>query len=182
MNDQLEEERSAAPDGRPWAEQPAWRREFPVDLAEDVYLSRRNFTRYMGLISFAFMVGQFWIALRGFFRGREARPGPKTIAPLAEVPVGGVVPFSYPHESEPCLLIRTDEKTLLAYSQNCTHLSCAVVPDLEAGHLLCPCHHGVFDLKTGVPLAGPPRRPLSRIELQVIDGEVRATGVELRAK
>jgi Rieske Fe-S protein len=182
VSQQQQEERSAAPDGRPASEQPAWRREFPVDTVEDQYLCRRDFTLYMGLISLAFVVGQFWIALRAWIRGGEAAPGAKTIVPLEQVPVGGVVPFTYPNENDACLLLRPDEKTLLAYSQHCTHLSCAVVPDMEHGQLHCPCHHGVFDLATGHPLAGPPRRPLSRISLEVIDGEVRATGVEVRAK
>jgi arsenite oxidase small subunit len=33
---------------------------------------------------------------------------------------------------------------------------------------------------TGRPLAGPPRRPLTRVVLEVRDGVIYATGVELR--
>jgi Rieske Fe-S protein len=88
--------------------------------------------------------------------------------------------FAYPDEHDTCLLVRAGEDEFLAYSNKCSHLSCAVTPDVSSGRLLCPCHHGSFDLATGRPLAGPPRRPLARIVLEVRDGTIYATGVEER--
>jgi Rieske Fe-S protein len=38
----------------------------------------------------------------------------------------------------------------------------------------------VFDLQTGRPIAGPPRRPLIRIRLQVRSGDIYAIGIEER--
>ena len=38
-----------------------------------------------------------------------------------------------------------------------------------------------FDLTSGDPTAGPPRRPLPRIHLQIRDGAIYATGVEVRS-
>jgi Rieske Fe-S protein len=69
---------------------------------------------------------------------------------------------------------------LFAYSQKCTHLSCAVIPRVNEGIIWCPCHEGVFDLASGRPIAGPPRRPLTRILLRVQGGDVYAVGVEER--
>ncbi len=57
-----QEQRTVAPDGRPESEQPDWRRDFPIDVPEDDYVARRDFTKFMGLTSLAFVVGQFWIA------------------------------------------------------------------------------------------------------------------------
>jgi Rieske Fe-S protein len=54
------------------------------------------------------------------------------------------------------------------------------VPRVERGELHCPCHLGTFDLATGRPIAGPPRRPLARITLEVRGGVIYATGVEER--
>jgi Rieske Fe-S protein len=88
--------------------------------------------------------------------------------------------FSYPEDTDTCLLVRSGEHEFLAYSNKCSHLSCAVTPDVGSGRLLCPCHHGSFDLSTGRPLAGPPRRPLARIVLEVRDGTIYATRVEER--
>jgi Rieske Fe-S protein len=55
------------------------------------------------------------------------------------------------------------------------------VPVFEQRRLHCPCHNGWFDLGTGQPVAGPPRRPLPRVTLEVRGGTVYATGVETNA-
>jgi Rieske Fe-S protein len=88
--------------------------------------------------------------------------------------------FAYPSEHDPCLLIRTRDDRLLAYSQKCTHLSCAVVPKVDEGILFCPCHDGVFELATGRNVAGPPPRPLPVIELEVVGDDIFAIGVKER--
>jgi Rieske Fe-S protein len=128
----------------------------------------------------AFVVGQLWIGIQNWFRRRRGQPPLLRIARLEEIPVGSARLFSYPSATETCLLLRLDTTTLVAYNQKCTHLSCAVVPEMEQGCLHCPCHHGLFDLATGRALAGPPRRPLTRITLDIRDGVVYATGLELR--
>jgi len=76
--------------------------------------------------------------------------------------------------------MRPDEKTLLAYGQKCTHLSCAVIPEVENKRIVCPCHHGYFAMEDGRVLAGPPPRPLPKIILEVRDDKIYATGTELR--
>jgi Rieske Fe-S protein len=164
------------PDGRPLHEQPAWRRDFPIDWSRDRYVARRDFIKFLGLTSLAFVLGQFWIAAKSWWDRRRVSPAPAAVARLADISVGGALTFRYPTAGDPCLLLRPDEKTLLAYGQKCTHLSCTVTP--EAGRLHCPCHHGYFDLATGRPTAGPPRRPLLRITLETRDGLIYATGVE----
>jgi nitrite reductase/ring-hydroxylating ferredoxin subunit len=97
-----------------------------------------------------------------------------------ELAFGQVVEFRYPTDEQPCLLMRLQDGRLVAYGQQCSHLSCAVIPDLEAGHLRCPCHNGYFEIQDGRPIAGPPRRPLIRIRIEVREGIIFATGVELR--
>ena len=167
------------PDGRPSAEQPKWRQDFPIDTAEDNYVARRDFTKFMVLISGSFVAGQAWIALKTLGRG-DSGTAPKPIARVDDIAIGQAAVFAYPREHDTCLLVRTGEREFLAYSNKCSHLSCAVIPDVNSGRLLCPCHHGSFDLATGRPLAGPPRRPLARIVLEVRDGSVYAPGVEER--
>jgi Rieske Fe-S protein len=167
------------PDGRPEAQQPPWRHDFPIDWPQDHYVARRDYAKFLVLTSLAFVVGQLWIGVRSLLRG-HSRPPIRRIARLADLPVGSTLDFHYPGPSDPCLLMRTNDQTLLAYGQKCTHLSCAVIPQLDHGRLHCPCHEGSFDLATGRPLAGPPRRPLPRIVLEVRNGIVYATGVEER--
>jgi Rieske Fe-S protein len=171
--------RVMTPNGRPSNDQPKWRKDFPVDVDEDNYVARRDFTKFMVLISASFVAGQAWIALKSAFGGPREQ-GPRAIARLEEIGIGQAAVFSYPAEHDTCILVRASEREFLAYSNKCSHLSCAVIPDVGSGRLLCPCHHGSFDLATGRPLAGPPRRPLARISLEVREGTVYATGVEER--
>jgi hypothetical protein len=56
------EQVTTPPDGRPLAEQPEWRRDFPIDTPQDNYVARRDFTKFLVLTSGAFAVGQVWIA------------------------------------------------------------------------------------------------------------------------
>jgi Rieske Fe-S protein len=88
--------------------------------------------------------------------------------------------FAYPTQHDPCLLIRMPDGQVLAYSQKCTHLSCAVVPRLEEGVIHCPCHEGYFDLMTGRNIAGPPPRPLPLIELEITGDDIYAIAVKER--
>ncbi len=136
--------------------------------------------KFLVLTSGAFVVGQLWIGIDSLLRRGRGSPPAKRIASLTDVAVGSTMRFHYPTEKDPCLLVRPDEQTLLAYSQKCTHLACAVQPRVEEGKFHCPCHNGWFDMKTGRVLAGPPTRPLPRVKLEVRQDAIYATGVELR--
>src|SRR5262245_46884328 len=126
-----------APDGRPLAEQPRWRQDFPTDIPEDDALARREFTKFLVLTSGAFVAGQCWIGLKSVLRDEEPLPE-KRIAAERDVVSGSVVEFRYPTDDDPCLLIRLVDGRLVAYGQQCSHLSCAVIPEPEQGHLRCP--------------------------------------------
>lgn len=164
----------------PPAERPKWREDFPVDAAEDAYVARRDFVKFLVLTSFAFVTGQAWILGQSLTRRAGAAPAALPIVRVDSLPVGGSKAFVYPGPDDTCLLVRVDESTYVAYSQKCTHLSCAVVPEPDKDRFFCPCHEGSFDMRTGRPLAGPPRRPLPKIAVEVRDGVVYATGVEER--
>jgi nitrite reductase/ring-hydroxylating ferredoxin subunit len=174
------EEITIAPDFRPTSAQPAWRQDFPIDWPQDQYVERRDFMKFMVLTSFAFTVGQFWIAARNWWRRQEGAAPVRRIGRLDDLGVGATLVFDYPGEHDRCVLVRLSESELVAYSQKCTHLSCAVIPRPERGVLHCPCHEGYFDLRSGRPTAGPPTRPLARILVEVRGGDIYATGVEWR--
>ena len=169
-----------APDGRPMEQQPAWRQDFPIDVPQDNFVARRDFMKFLVLTSLAFAAGQFVIGNAALRRGQKLVAESKKIASLRDLAIGQTITFTYPTASDPCVLTRLDEKTLVAYSQKCTHLSCAVIPNAMEGVIHCPCHEGLFELKTGRPLAGPPRRPLPVITLELRDDDIYATGVQGR--
>jgi Rieske Fe-S protein len=180
MNEIDGEQLTIAPDGRPQSAQPRWRRDFPIDWAEDHYVARRDFTKFMVLTSLAFAAGQVWIGFQSLFRRTKSTPARLEVARVDGVSVGSSMVFGYPDERSRCVLVRLGEDNFVAYSQECTHLSCAVVPEVEQGRFRCPCHEGLFDIATGRPLAGPPRRPLPQIKVEIKKGVIYATGFELR--
>ncbi len=171
---------SLPPDGRPLPQQPAWRQDFPIDWPQDQYVERRDFVKFLTLTSLAFTVGQFWIAGQNWRRKRQGLAEMRRIASTADLAVGATLVFDYPAQHDSCVLVRLSESEFVAYSQKCTHLSCAVIPRPEQGVIHCPCHEGVFDLRTGRQLAGPPPRPLPRILLEIRGDDIYATGVETR--
>ena len=172
---------SVPPDGRPYHDQPQWRNDFPIDWPQDELVARRDFTKFLVLTSFAFTAGQFWIVFENFMRRRRGKLPVLRIGRADDVPVGGSMVFNYPGANDNCIVVRLGHRLYFAYDQKCTHLSCAVVPDIAHGRFHCPCHNGMFDLRTGAPTAGPPRRPLERILLEIRDGDLFAIGKEVRA-
>jgi len=171
---------TVAPDGRPLEEQPRWRQDFAIDTPEANFVARRDFAKFLVLTSGAFVAGQAWIAAKSLVRDRRPKPGRMRIASASALPAGSATMFAYPDEHDPCLLIRLPDGNLVAYSQKCTHLSCAVIPEIDEGILRCPCHEGIFDLATGRNVAGPPPRPLPIIELEVSGDDIYAIGVKAR--
>ncbi len=150
----------------------------PIDAPQDQYMARRGFTQLLMAASAACGLGQLGLAVWNLVRGRATPSPAQPIARVDEIAVGGVRPFHYPDAGGPCLLLRPDERTFLAFGQKCTHLGCAVTPEADGKRLRCPCHEGLFDAATGRPLAGPPRRPLPRVALENRDGVLHAVGME----
>jgi Rieske Fe-S protein len=174
------EQITIAPDFKPLDQQPAWRQDFPIDWPQDLYVERRDFMKFMVLTSAAFVIGQLWIGAQTWYRRRSGQQPMQRIASMDDIPVGAAIGFTYPNEQEPCLLVRLTTSEFVAFSQKCTHLSCAVVPRPDEGSFYCPCHEGRFDLRSGAPIAGPPRRPLTRVVLEMRGRDIYAVGVEER--
>jgi Rieske Fe-S protein len=155
---------------------PKWRKDFPIQWGMDNYVTRREFTKFLVLISGATALGNGYFVLKSRAASIEKFPLHE-VAKVDDVAPGSVKLFRYPDEDEPAMLIRLKSGEFVAYKQRCTHLSCPVTFSAEKSRLLCPCHHGEFDASSGAVLAGPPPRPLPRIELLIEDGRVFAKGV-----
>ena len=161
----------------PDARNPLWKDEFSVHAADERYVTRRQFSKFLVLTSLAMFVGQMWILVKSWFAGKAPAAPERVIASKGEMQVGDVKLFTYPTPADHCILVRTAPETYVAYSQKCTHLSCAVYYSKESNKLECPCHRGFFDVNDGRVLAGPPTRPLPRIELQARGDQLVAIGV-----
>ncbi len=171
-------------ENKPCAEQcpfRSWEEGFPVDRDQEHYVTRRELTRFLTLGS-ALMAGancaMAWM-------GRMDANGPPAAYPVQRLGVakdfkhGTAALFRYPTDADPCLLVRDSDGVLRAYSQVCTHLSCAIVYHAEEATLFCPCHRGYFALEDGRPTGGPPIRRLPRIRLEERGGQIYATGVDI---
>ncbi len=55
------------------------------------------------------------------------------------------------------------------FSRTCSHLGCLVRWNESQESFLCPCHGAVFD-KNGAVVAGPPPRPLQKLEVKIEAG------------
>ena len=102
----------------------------------------------------------------------------KKIIDVSKLAIGDSVDFKFPGDYDDAILIRLSENKYVAYQNACTHLRCPVFWKKEEGEMICPCHHGKFDVETGVPTAGPPRRPLPEIQVKVEKDAVYAVRVK----
>jgi nitrite reductase/ring-hydroxylating ferredoxin subunit len=162
----------------PDSRNPLWKDEFSVHSVDERYVTRRQFSKFLVLTSLAMFVGQVWILVKSWLAGKAPAPAPSVIASKNELQVGGVKLFTYPTPEDHCILVCTAPETYVAYSQKCTHLSCAVYYSQASKKLECPCHRGFFDVNDGRVLAGPPTRPLPRIELEARGNDLVAIGVK----
>jgi len=160
--------------------EPLWREEVSIFAADESYVGRRQFAKFLVLTSLGMFAGNLWLLAKSLLRRPAPRLPAVPVARLDELPVGGVKAFSYPGPNDPCLLVRYAPDRWAAYSQRCTHLSCAVYYAAESRRLACPCHHGFFAVEDGRVLQGPPPRPLPRIALERRGDRLVAVGVDLQ--
>ena len=167
-----EESKTATPE-----REPLWRDEFSISRADERYVSRRQLAKFLTLASAGMFAGNLWILIKSWLR-RTPAYARSAIARAGEIPVGGVKLFQYPKPGDQCILIRTAEDAYVAYSQKCTHLSCAVYYSRQHDRLECPCHQGYFSIQDGSVLQGPPTRPLPRVLLERDGNELFAIRME----
>jgi nitrite reductase/ring-hydroxylating ferredoxin subunit len=157
---------------------PRWRQDFPIRWENDHYISRRELAKFLTLGSALLVGANVVIAAIGRLRPRPKLPTVRIVGGGALAP-GASLLFRYPTDEDPCILLRRADGDFVAYSQVCTHLSCAVVHQPAEDRLFCPCHLGAFSCLEGRPTAGPPTRRLPRIRLEQRDSELWAVGVEV---
>ncbi len=86
--------------------------------------------------------------------------------PFAQLPEGQRVRLHL--GDRPIEVVRTGA-SVEARSLWCTHMGCEVMWDGTRSRYRCPCHDGEFDAQ-GLPVGGPPKRPLRRLDA-VVEGD-----------
>lgn len=156
----------------PLPSKPAYEVDFPIERVEAEHVSRREFAKFLCLVSGGMAVGSGWVAVKDRLFPPFRIRGELFVCRAGDVPVGGTHPFRIEGTKTPYILIRPSEKEWYAYEQKCTHLACAVYYSPKHGKIECPCHNGWFDARTGAVLQGPPPRPLPRLAVTVRDGDI----------
>jgi nitrite reductase/ring-hydroxylating ferredoxin subunit len=142
-------------------------------ITGDTLIARRDYLRILVTVSGGLVVGAATVAA-GLFPKRTGSAEAVRIA--GDIPAGAHVQFAYPSQDDRAIAMRLPDGTLVAYSSICTHLSCALLPRPQEAALVCPCHDGRFDARTGDVLEGPPPRPLPEIRLEQRGDGIYAVG------
>jgi nitrite reductase/ring-hydroxylating ferredoxin subunit len=167
---------------------PKWREDFPYESEADDVITRREFIRFLGVVSGGLAVGN-GVLLANVLLGEE-QPGARVDVCAADaLQPGAWLVFRYPDDHTPAILIHRESGEWVSFLQKCPHLSCPVAyepaTEQRGEHLSCHCHNGSFEIETGRGATGPPRelRPLRRVLLAQEDGRIVATGLqEIRFK
>jgi nitrite reductase/ring-hydroxylating ferredoxin subunit len=154
-----------------------YQRDFPIEWEGDHYVSRREMVKFLTLGSLLLAMANWATAFAKKLVRRDSS-AVQRLGPVSALEQNGAMLFRYPNAESPCIAIRTPQGELVAYSQVCTHLSCAVVYDRSENQIVCPCHRGIFDVREGAPIAGPPTRSLPRVRIEQRGDQIYATGLE----
>lgn len=149
-----------------------WKKDFRIEKQLATSVSRRDFAKFLTLVSGGLMVGSGLVAAKAYIYPKEEVEGEHFVCKKQEVPVGGTRAFVIEGSTIPYILIHLENGEFMAYEQKCTHLSCSVFYKPGTGIIHCPCHEGSFDAKTGDVLAGPPPRALPKLDVFFKDDAV----------
>ena len=146
---------------------PAWETDFPFERTEAQHVTRREFAKFLVVVSGGMTLGSAVIAVKDDLLPHAQLGEGVRVCGRNDVPVGGMMAFIIPGTALPGILVRLDEETFSAFEQKCTHLSCAVYYVAERRRIECPCHNGAFDARTGAVIQGPAPRALRRFDVAV---------------
>jgi thiosulfate dehydrogenase [quinone] large subunit len=90
----------------------------------------------------------------------------------SQLPAGQGATYRDPADGTTDILVRNPRGELVAFSAVCTHAGCTV--GYQNGQLICPCHGGTFDAKSGAVVSGPPSQGLAKRRVMEIGGDIYA--------
>lgn len=70
-------------------------------------------------------------------------------------------------ESDRRVFVRNRDGEMLAMWNRCAHLGCPTEYSKGSDGFVCPCHGGAYDSR-GLVTAGPPPRPLDRMDVKIV--------------
>ncbi|AST93054.1 MULTISPECIES: QcrA and Rieske domain-containing protein [Sutcliffiella] len=151
---------------------------FNIKRGNELELNRRGFiASTLSLMGVFFLSSTPLLAVAKWKENQAEANLEHFIVNEGDLAVGDSFTFHFPNENDPALLIRISEDEYRAYNIKCTHLMCPVYFEKETTELICPCHHGFFNVEDGSVIAGPPPRGLPIVELTFKNNGIYAVGV-----
>ncbi len=98
--------------------------------------------------------------------------GAVRLGPSSRLPRGKGATYRDPRDGRPDIVVRDAGGQVHAFSAVCTHAGCTV--GYEGGQIVCPCHGGTYDPKTGAVTSGPPPTGLAPKRVVESGGEIYA--------
>lgn len=151
-------------------------------------ISRRNFLSKIVAGIGSIVAVAVATPLIGYFLSpiwKKEKPIFTPVATLSEIPINQPTYITYELRlrdgwyittiSQGIWAVKRDNGNITIFSPRCTHLNCPYYWDEAKKVFNCPCHGAVFDIDGNV-LAGPPPRPLDRMEYVIEDGTILVSG------
>ena len=138
-----------------------------MDAADQEHSRRRWLTYLLGTSLGASFVSFLYPVLRYVVPPVSSEPSLSEIE--LDVKASDILPNSgriVPFSGKPVILFRTAAGELKALTATCTHLACTVQFRGDRSDIWCACHNGVYDAN-GTNIAGPPPRPLTKLDVAV---------------
>jgi menaquinol-cytochrome c reductase iron-sulfur subunit len=153
-------------------------------MSEQTNLDRRKFLVRLSLLAGAIPAAIVSVPIFGALLGpllQRQKQAWRRIAHIGDIPVGETklityvnadpLPWAGVTAKTAAWLRRESEDKLIAFSAHCTHLGCPVRWEDKAQLFMCPCHGGVY-YKDGTVAAGPPPKPLAKLEVRINRGAI----------
>jgi thiosulfate dehydrogenase [quinone] large subunit len=94
------------------------------------------------------------------------------LGPSSRLPRGQGATYTDPGDGQPDIVVRDESGDIRAFSAVCTHAGCTV--GFEGGQIVCPCHGGTFDARSGSVISGPPPSGLAPRRVVESGGQIYA--------
>jgi len=134
---------------------------------QDSYISRRLFLSRLLGGWLAGLIGILAYPVARFLAPAEA-PEPAFVLLSAKdylsIPPNSAKAFAWGYKMG--IFIKASDRSLRAFKGVCSHMDCNVSYKPEERRFFCACHDGWYD-EAGQNIAGPPPRPLERLEVRV---------------
>lgn len=120
---------------------------------------------------------------------KKSKPALTPIGTISQIPVNKPTYITYELRvrdgwyvttvSQGVWAVNKGDGNIIIFDPRCTHLNCPYYWDDKKQAFSCPCHGGVFGIDGNV-LAGPPPRPLDRMEYVVEEDSILLSGKIIR--